>query len=292
MTTPTPPAPGWYPDPAGEPLLRFWDGSRWTPSTQPLAAPRTGSGAGVKAAVVAGVLVVLLALVAGSLLLAPGDGDGEQVGTDGAALSLPPADLAEPSPPAAPAPAGPCAYVPEAQAPARPVTPPTAADVVTTGTYEVVLDSSAGQVVFEVDAARVPCALGSLRSLARQGWFDGTPCHRLTTGGILVLQCGDPTGSGSGGPGYTFADEALEGATYVRGTVAMANRGPDTNGSQLFLVYGESPLPPAYTPVGRITRGLEVLDRVAAAGSDDSNGPGDGRPTTPVLLETVTVSAR
>jgi len=104
-----------------------------------------------------------------------------------------------------------------------------------------------------------------------------------------VLQCGDPTGTGTGGPGYAFDDEALEGASYPRGTVAMANSGPGTNGSQFFLVYADTALPPDYTPLGTITSGLEVLERVAAAGSDDSNGPGDGRPRTPVQIRTLTV---
>ena len=131
-----------------------------------------------------------------------------------------------------------------------------------------------------------------MRALARAGWFESSPCHRLTTAGIRVLQCGDPTGTGSGGPGYVFADEALDGATYPRGTVAMANRGPGTNGSQFFLVYADSELPPDYTPFGRITQGLDVLERVAAGGSDDSNGPGDGAPKTAVLITRATVAQR
>ena len=164
--------------------------------------------------------------------------------------------------------------------------PPTEG-VETKHVYAVTMATNRGDVVFEMDSATTPCTANNLRSLAHFRYFDGTACHRLTTKGIEVLQCGDPTGTGSGGPGYSFADENLEDATYPRGTVAMANAGPGTNGSQFFLVYGDSTLPPNYTPFGRITSGLEVLDAVAKAGSDDSNGAGDGKPKLPVTITTL-----
>ena len=104
-----------------------------------------------------------------------------------------------------------------------------------------------------------------------------------------MLQCGDPSGTGSGGPGYTFKDENLEGATYPKGTVAMANSGPNTNGSQFFLVFTDTQLPPSYTPFGRITSGLDVLDKVAKGGVDGTGG--DGAPKIPVQLQKVTVAA-
>lgn len=187
---------------------------------------------------------------------------------------------------------GPCTYSPENRASVPNVPMPSEADVATTGAYEVELMTSVGRVAFAVDAAKVPCALGSIRSLARAGYFDGSSCHRLTTGDIKVLQCGDPTGFGNGGPGYVFDDEALAGATYPAGTVAMANRGPNTNGSQFFFVYGASQLAPDYTPLGRITAGLDLLQRVASAGSNDNIAPGDGQPKVPVVLQRVTVRAR
>lgn len=180
-----------------------------------------------------------------------------------------------------------CTYEPTAEPAAAQVPLPPTDDVETEQVYEVTLATDRGDIVFEMDSAAAPCTANSLRSLASAGYFDGTSCHRLTTEGIEVLQCGDPTGTGSGGPGYQFADENLEGATYERGTVAMANAGPGTNGSQFFLVYGDSALPPQYTPFGQITSGLEVLDEVAAAGSDDSNGAGDGKPTLPVTITTL-----
>ena len=286
-----PQPPGWYPDPSGQPQSRYWDGVQWTASTQPAPAPATGRSGAVPGVVVGAVVAVLALLLGGALLLAR---LASSAGTDtlGDAAAGEGFAYASPEPVAPPVTAGPCAYYPDDAAPARPVSPPTDADVATSGTYDVLLDTSVGPISFAVDAAQVPCALGSLRALARAGYFDGTPCHRLTTSGISVLQCGDPTGSGSGGPGYVFDDEALEGASYRRGTVAMANRGPSTNGSQFFLVYADSQLPPNYTPLGRITQGLEALQRVAAAGADDSNGTGDGRPRMPVQIKTVTVTAR
>ena len=133
-----------------------------------------------------------------------------------------------------------------------------------------------------------PTTVGTLAWLANEGFYNNTSCHRLTTQGIFVLQCGDPAGNGSGGPGFTFADENLPTAgadgTYVypRGTVAMANRGPNTNSSQFFLVYQDSPLPPDYAVWGQITEGLDVLDNVASAGVID--GTSDGLPSQAVVI--------
>ena len=95
---------------------------------------------------------------------------------------------------------------------------------------------------------------------------------------IYVLQCGDPTGTGSGGPGYEFNDENLTGATYPAGTVAMANAGPNTNGSQFFFTWKDTTLAPDYTPFGTVIGGMRVLEKIAAAGDDQQNGPGDGYP--------------
>ena len=145
----------------------------------------------------------------------------------------------------------------------------------------------------------------SFLHLARHRFYDRTICHRLTAYPTLsVLQCGDPSGTGAGGPGYRYTDELpadLPPAptdptgvrrVYARGVLAMANAGPDTNGSQFFLVYADSTLPPDYTVFGTIDEaGLATIDKVAAAGADDSNGPGDGRPKTAVTIQTATVAA-
>lgn len=145
-----------------------------------------------------------------------------------------------------------------------------------------------GTLTVALNASKAPCTVNSFEFLAAKHYFDKTPCHRLTTGsGLYVLQCGDPTGTGSGGPGYSFADENLTGATYPAGTVAMANAGKNTNGSQFFIVYKNSQLPASYTPFGTVTAGLPVVTGVAAKGA---NPAGDGKPVEPVTIETFRVT--
>ncbi|MET8704000.1 peptidylprolyl isomerase [Kitasatospora sp. NPDC004723] len=163
----------------------------------------------------------------------------------------------------------------------------------TKATYNVTLDTNCGKVTLALDAAKAPHTVNSFAFLAGEQYFDHTKCHRLTTGGIFVLQCGDPTASatvpgGAGGPGYKFADENLTGAKYPAGTVAMANAGPGTNGSQFFLVYKDTELSPNYTPFGTITGGLDVLQKIAAAGTLE--GGGDGHPMADVTLNSVTAA--
>jgi peptidyl-prolyl cis-trans isomerase B (cyclophilin B) len=145
--------------------------------------------------------------------------------------------------------------------------------------YTALLITTQGLIGFAAETSAAPCTTNSFSFLAEHGYYDLTHCHRLTVQGIFVLQCGDPTGTGSGGPGYQFDDENLTGATYPAGTVAMANAGPNTNGSQFFICWKASPLPPLYTPFGKITTGMGVLQKIAAAGDDQQNGPGDGYPT-------------
>jgi peptidyl-prolyl cis-trans isomerase B (cyclophilin B) len=144
--------------------------------------------------------------------------------------------------------------------------------------YIVNFVTSQGTITVKMNTTAAPCTTYSFRFLASQDYFNGTHCHRLTVQGIYVLQCGDPTGTGAGGPGYAFNDENLTGATYPAGTVAMANAGPNTNGSQFFFVWKNTPLPPLYTPFGTVIGGMNVLQRIAAAGDDQQNGPGDGYP--------------
>lgn len=154
------------------------------------------------------------------------------------------------------------------------------------GQVAVTLQTSAGAIGMTLDADRTPCTVGSFVSLAEQGYFDATRCHRLTTEGIFVLQCGDPTGTGRGGPGYAFADELDGSETYPAGTVAMANAGPNTNGSQFFLVYADSPLPPAYTVLGSMDdAGLAVVAAIGATGV--AGGGADGAPADDVTIDSV-----
>ena len=183
-----------------------------------------------------------------------------------------------------------CEYVP-AGAAAKPVNPPPGGDVETTGTVKYTLAMTGGDVTITMDRSKAPCTVNSFVSLAEQGFFDGTACHRLGDSGLLVLQCGDPTGSGSGGPGYTFADEVTGQETYQRGVVAMANAGPDTNGSQFFLVWEDSSLSPDYTVFGKMdSASRDVVASMAGEGQDGSWGDGTGRPNNPSEITKVTKS--
>jgi peptidyl-prolyl cis-trans isomerase B (cyclophilin B) len=225
---------------------------------------------------IAGSVLVVALLVGGIVLL------GHVTGGKG--KSSPPAAA-----PSAPAAANPCGYTPSGDKAARPASlPPSDPD--RTGKYVATLQTSQGAVKFDLLTDKAPCAVGSFRSLASSGFYNDTPCHRLVVEkGFGVLQCGDPSGTGSGGPGYTFKDENLAGATYPAGTVAMANSGANTNGSQFFLVYTDTQLGPNYTPFGKITSGLDVLQKVAKGGVSDPSG--DGTPKIPVQLQKVTVAA-
>jgi len=162
--------------------------------------------------------------------------------------------------------------------------------------YTATIHTNRGDVVFTALTTKAPYTTFSFEFLAGKKYFDNTPCPRLVSSGIFVLQCGDPTGSGSGGPGYAFQDENLgyfgtgSTVTYKAGTVAMANSGPGTNGSQFFLVYKDSPLAPSYTPFGTITKGLDVLTAIAAKGDDGSNSAGGGKPKEPVTITSVTIA--
>ncbi|MEV0276215.1 peptidylprolyl isomerase [Streptomyces sp. NPDC050610] len=165
----------------------------------------------------------------------------------------------------------------------------------TSASYTMKLDTTCGAIGLKLDAKNAPHTVNSFKFLADKGFFDHTKCHRLTTSGIYVLQCGDPKGTGSGGPGYTLPDEnlkspSLKGGVYPAGTVAMANTGkPHTGGSQFFLVYQDSKLPPQYTPFGTIDAdGMKVLKKLAAAG--ESSGQGDGAPNASVVIDKAAVT--
>ena len=171
---------------------------------------------------------------------------------------------------------------------------PPADDVPASGTTDLLVTTSLGDLTLTLDRGATPCAAASLVHLAEQGFFDDTPCHReVDSEGLQVLQCGDPTGTGAGGPTYTSPTEVTGEETYPRGTVAMANSGQGFDGSQFFLVWGDSRLPPAYTVVGTVDEaGLAVLDEVAVNGNDGSldPSPGGGAPNVPVTIESMTVA--
>ncbi len=153
----------------------------------------------------------------------------------------------------------------------------------------ITLTTTCGDIVITLDPA-APETVASETFLAESGFYDATQCHRLTTEGIFVLQCGDPAGNGTGGPGYTVPDENLPAAgeaNHPAGTVAMANAGPGTAGSQFFIVYDDTTLPGDYTIWGEVTSGLDLVQEVASVGTVD--GSSDGAPRQPMVIETATV---
>jgi peptidyl-prolyl cis-trans isomerase B (cyclophilin B) len=159
-----------------------------------------------------------------------------------------------------------------------------------TGDVAVTIGTTVGDLKATLGREKTPCTVNSFVSLAEQGYFDDVQCHRMTTAGIFVLQCGDPSGTGAGGPGYSFGDELDGTETYGPGTLAMANAGPDTNGSQFFIVYADSQLPPAYTVFGTVDEAaVATVEQVADKGVDNANGQGDGAPKEDVTIESVSV---
>jgi peptidyl-prolyl cis-trans isomerase B (cyclophilin B) len=241
------------------------------------------------------VVVAVLVLVGGIAALTKALGGDDEVTTaDPAASASATASPSDSPSPSASTPGAGCTYTKSGEAAKDVSIPPY--DPAKAASYKKpfteTVATNQGDIVIKMDAAKAPCTTNSFRHLAEKKYFDGISCHRLTTGNIYVLQCGDPTGTGSGGPGYQFPEENKPAAgenNYPAGTVAMANAGPGTNGSQFFLVYKDTSLPADYTIFGTITKGLDVVQKVADAGSDDSNGAGDGKPKLPVTIKTVTV---
>ena len=183
-----------------------------------------------------------------------------------------------------------CTYTANPPAARKVSFPPTTANK--KKSYQATINTNRGPIVIDLLNSKAPCTVNSFVHLAEQGFYNVTPCPRLSTsGGLYMLQCGDPTGKGTGGPGYEFASENLTGATYPAGTLAMARaEAPDSNGSQFFLVYKNTSLPPDYTPFGTIVSGLNVLQNVGNHGyGPPLNSAGGGAPKEKVEIESVTV---
>ena len=228
-------------------------------------------------AAVAGAVIVVLVAAAGAVYLTT----EQPSSADSAAAPASPASSG-----------GPCSYTSTPDQPAsKPVSlPPDPDTTPNRGSQQVSLRTNQGTIPITLDRAAAPCTAQNFEHLARSGFFDGTDCHRIADD-PKMLQCGDPSGTGRGGPGYRFRDETTPATKYPRGTLAMANSGPDTNGSQFFMVYGDAPLPPNYTAFGTVDpAGLQVIDKVAAGGDDGSNGPGDGKPRLPVHIDAATAA--
>lgn len=225
------------------------------------------------------VRLALLALTAATALALAGCASNPDAGAGAGAQ---PTSSASASPEAS----GECTYPVDSRPASKPVDAPDA-DPTASGEVAATIATSAGDLAVTLDADATPCTVNSFLSLAKQAYFDGTTCHRLTTQGIFVLQCGDPTGTGTGGPGYSFADELSGSEAYPAGTLAMANAGPDTNGSQFFIVYADTQLAPSYTVFGHLDEAsTELVAGIAADGT--ANGAPDGAPKKPVNITSVT----
>jgi cyclophilin family peptidyl-prolyl cis-trans isomerase len=149
--------------------------------------------------------------------------------------------------------------------------------------YTATLTTSKGPIEIELFASATPITVNNFVFLAREKFYDGVIFHRTISD--FMIQGGDPTGTGSGGPGYKFADEVFTGE-YSRGTVAMANSGPNTNGSQFFIMHKDTPLPKSYVIFGKVTSGMETVDAIATA----PTGPNRETPQTPTVIESVTIN--
>lgn len=188
-----------------------------------------------------------------------------------------------------------CEY-PASSEPAKAVDPPSTTDIPNRGTVIATIQLNDDEVELTLDRESAPCTVHSFVSLVEQGYFDQTACHRLTDYGIFVLQCGDPSGTGAGGPGYTIPDEINEelefedymgqGVVYPAGTVAMAKTAaPNSGGSQFFLVWADSPLAPEYTAFGTFDQpSLDVIGQIAAQGVDAADGQS---PIAPADISTI-----
>ncbi len=161
------------------------------------------------------------------------------------------------------------------------------------GTVDWVLNTNCGRITIALDTEAAPKNVNAIAFLTDQGYYSGNFCHRLTTAGIFVLQCGAPGADGTGDVGFTLPDENLpkQGEqNYPAGSVAMANRGPDTASSQIFLVYQDTTLPPSYSLVGTVKQGMDVVNYVAAGGvQPGSSDASDGTPAQPIVIKTASI---
>lgn len=160
-----------------------------------------------------------------------------------------------------------------------------AEQVIKTGKkYQATLTTSLGDITLELSTT-TPKTTNNFVFLAQKGFYDGVIFHRVIPG--FMIQGGDPTGTGSGGPGYRFDDESFTGE-YTRGTIAMANAGPNTNGSQFFIMHADYPLPPNYVIFGKVTKGIEVVDQIANL-KTVVDGRENSRPVTPPTITKIAI---
>jgi len=185
-------------------------------------------------------------------------------------------------------PATPCSY-PASGTAAKQVSPPENTSPLNSGTIDVTMVLNGKDVPMTLNRATAPCGVNAFLSLSSQGFYNDTNCFRLTKSDQLnILQCGDPTGQGNGGPGFSFASETTGSETYPVGTVALANAGPSTTGSQFFIVYGNTTIDPSYTILGTVTGdGMSVIQDIAAQGVQ--HNAQDGPPVATATINSINV---
>jgi cyclophilin family peptidyl-prolyl cis-trans isomerase len=193
---------------------------------------------------------------------------------------------------------GPCKYTETEQTLANPDAkdvglPPDPAKTPATGKVPVTIATDRGNMVLTLDRASAPCAVQSFLFLTDKKFFDNSPCPRVVSEGIFVLQCGDPSGTTAGGPTYQYKEENTAKAKYGTGVVAMANGGANTTSSQFFIIYKDSDkaLGKSYSVIGTVTQGLDIVSKVAAAGNDNSNQAGGGKPNQPITITSIRQAA-
>ncbi|GAA1766797.1 peptidylprolyl isomerase [Nonomuraea bangladeshensis] len=248
-----------------------------------------------------GVVIVVGGIVAAVALLGGGDTGTEAAASPSASAAETASASASTGPKPYDAATGTCDYVKDTTGgTVKDVGMPPAKVKTTPAKKTMTLKTNLGDVVVELDNAKAPCTTNSLEFLAKKKYYDGSKCHRLGSEKFPMLQCGDPTAKadgksqdGAGGPGYVMAEENLEGAQYKRGVMAMAKTSaPGTTGSQFFLVFGDIQLTPDYTPVGTITKGLDILDKVNKAGVIADMGDGTGAPKETMEIKDVTIASK
>jgi peptidyl-prolyl cis-trans isomerase B (cyclophilin B) len=257
-------------------------------------------------ATVMGVLVLFVVVIGTVVLLSDDNSDSTANPAASSSDSTSPSASGSPLPSRSPSPiasraakktSGPCGYAEDAGKltagnlfdvglPPDPKPTPT-------GKSTAVFTTNQGTITVTLDGASAPCNVQSIKYLISKKFYDNTACPRSVNSGIFVVQCGDPSGTTSGGPTYTTKDENLSKVSYTEGTLAMANSGPNTNGSQFFFITKDSngALGKNYTVIGHVTGGLDVLKKVAEGGDDGSNQAGGGKPNVPLYFKTVTLKS-
>jgi peptidyl-prolyl cis-trans isomerase B (cyclophilin B) len=257
-------------------------------------------------ATVVGVLVLFIVVIGTVVLVSDDDSNSTANPAASNSTSASPSASGSPLPSRSPSPiasraakktSGPCGYAEDAAKlsagnlfdvglPPDPKPTPTA-------NATAVFATNQGAITVTLDGASAPCNVQSIKYLISKKFYDNTACPRSVNSGIFVVQCGDPSGTTSGGPTYTTKDENLTKVSYTEGTVAMANAGPNTNGSQFFFITKDSngALGKNYSVIGHVTGGLDVLKKVAEGGDDGSNQAGGGKPNVPLIFKTVTLKS-